>query len=153
MGIWPQTKFERDRPSRSRVMPWIPSTTRLTLRVPRATSSSHKGRGHLDSRQKGCSYPSKKTICQSDPPLQRYKLVKSVLGSCRVVPCRAVPCRAAHTQIVPRNHVRTCIARCARSLVNQSTGHVGKGGKGHVTACTQYSGMCFTNELPWGSYS
>ena len=43
------------------------------------------------SRHKGCSYPSKKTVCQSDPWLQRYKLAKSVTGSCR----------AAHTQFCP----------------------------------------------------
>ena len=45
------------------------------------------------SRQKECSYPSKKTVCQSDPWWQRYKLVKCVTGSGRVEPCRA-----AHTQ-------------------------------------------------------
>ena len=41
------------------------------------------------SRQKRCSYPSKKTVYQSDPWLRRYKLVKGVMGSSRVVPGRS----------------------------------------------------------------
>ena len=45
------------------------------------------------SRQKGCGYPSK-SVCQLDPWLQRYKLVKSVTGSGRVGPCRVEPGRS-----------------------------------------------------------
>ena len=50
-----------------------------------------KGRGHLDSRQKRGSYPPKKTARETNLRLQRYKLVKDVVVSCRVGWCRARP--------------------------------------------------------------
>ena len=78
-------KVKQDRSSRSRVIPWTLFATPLTLHVQRATVIIQKGRGHLDSRQKGCSYPPKKTARETDLRLQRYKLVKSVMRSCRVV--------------------------------------------------------------------
>ena len=89
-------------------------TFRDTLHSARATCEViiQKGRGHLDSRQKGCSYPSKKTAHETDLRLQRYKLVKSVGWSCRVGWCRVVSGRAAHTDIFLLNHgeIAPCFA-------------------------------------------
>ena len=71
---------------------WTLFATPLTLHVLRATVIIQKGRSHLDSRQKGCSYPPKKTARETDLRLQRYKLVKSVMGSCRVGSGRVGSC-------------------------------------------------------------
>ena len=69
-----------------------------------------KDRGHLDSRQKGCSYPPK-TACETDLRLQRYKLVKSVMGPCRV--CRVGPLILRFFFETTENSLRA-----SRSLVN-----------------------------------
>ena len=102
-------------------MPWTLFATPLTLHVPRATIIIQKGLGHLNSRHNGCGYPPKKTASETDLRLQRYKLVKSVVGSCHVVSGGVGPLILSFfsTKLRKNSH------RSLRSLINNDK-YVGK---------------------------